>query len=99
MPTSILVAAALAALVVVVDAVRPGAYGEPGRQFQSLVRGLGLGSQVDLAHCNWQFDPRLGIDPGTEMAGSATGTAEPWCAMSLFVVPHPDVTAPDTPEE
>ena len=56
----VLVWLVVAAGVCGVESVRAGRESEGAREFQSLVGGLGLGSERDLGRCGAAFDPRLG---------------------------------------
>jgi hypothetical protein len=63
------------------------------RDFQRAVGGFGLGPQVGLSHCWWQFDARLAgdDDPGLD---SVAGLSElsPWHSIALFPPPsHPAI--------
>jgi hypothetical protein len=84
----ILVTSAAATLAVVIDAMGAGSREHTGRQFQRLLGGIGLGCQANLAHCAWQFDPRLTDDddaPLDVILGS--DVSNPWHSLSLFPAP------------
>jgi hypothetical protein len=80
----ILAAAMAASLVVLVEAGNPPRRAA-ARQFQSMLGGFGMGCQVDLARCGWQFDPRIMGDEDAAF-GSLVGLSEisPWHAIALF---------------
>lgn len=58
------------------------------REFQRTVGGLGLGPQVGLTNCWWQFDARLAgdHDPGLECV-PGLGELSPWHSIALFPPP------------
>jgi hypothetical protein len=65
----VLVAALVLCAAAAVAASGRGADAErEGREFQGLVRGLGLGPAADLERCGPDFDPRVG---GTLPSGFA----------------------------
>lgn len=80
-----LVLSTSAAAAVVADPLLNQTQQQTAGQFQRLMGGLGLGCHADLAHCAWQFDPRLMGDedaPLNVVAGSHV--SNPWHALSLF---------------
>ena len=65
-----------------------------GQQFQEVLGGLGMGCQIDMSRCCWQFDPRLmdGEDPaGDSLPG--LNEISPWHSIALFPMP---VDLPET---
>ena len=56
----VLVLAAGAAIAVATGATRPEREAAESREFQRLVRGLGLGPATDLSRDESAFDPRVG---------------------------------------
>ena len=94
--TAILGLAAAAALAIMVDPRLTRSQQQAAGEFQRLVRGLGLGCRADLAHCAWQFDPRLMDDedaPLDLVAGS--DVSDPWHSLSLFPAPAEFGEAPE----
>jgi len=57
---AVLALAAGAAVAVATGAARPARQVADGREFQRLVRGLGLGPATDLSRDESAFDPRIG---------------------------------------
>jgi hypothetical protein len=85
---TIVVISAGAALAVVVDLRAGTKRAHVSQEFQSLLGGLGMGCHADLAHCSWQFDPRLmGDDDAPLDVVLGAGDYNPWHAISLFPVP------------
>ena len=58
------------------------------RDFQRAVGGLGLGPEVGLTNCWWQFDARLAgdADPGLDSI-PGLGELSPWHSIALFPPP------------
>jgi hypothetical protein len=56
--------------------------------FQSALGGLGMGCQVDLSRCSYQFDPRISTDdhPGLDDIPALSEVC-PWHAIALFPPP------------
>jgi hypothetical protein len=62
---SVVATALVAAAAAVVAGSAPRAGGDPAaREGQALVRGLGLGTALDLSPCARGFDPRVGTSCG-----------------------------------
>jgi hypothetical protein len=69
-------ALALAAGAVVVGGASvPRERAERGREFQSLVGGLGLGFSLDLSRGEFDFDPRVGAVSWTRLGAVPAGDA------------------------
>jgi hypothetical protein len=77
----------LATVVVSVQSYDANSNSTTGREFQSAVGGLGMGCQIDLSRCSWQFDPRLSHEenPGLNSV-PCLSELSPWHSMALFPV-------------
>ena len=83
----------VAAVTVVAAGMLVGAHGENAqRDFQRAVGGLGLGPQVGLSHCSWQFDARLAgnDDPGLDCVPGLSEVS-PWHSIALFPPPSQSI--------
>lgn len=81
----IVVASVSAAALVIGDALRDD--DAQSREFQTLLRGLGLGSQGSLAHGIALFDPRLQPEqPGAPQSGASQGDCV-WHPLTIFPAP------------
>jgi hypothetical protein len=49
-----------AAAVLALDVALHRAQRQPAHEFQQMLLGLGLGPALDLSHCPFSFDPRVG---------------------------------------
>ena len=79
---------AAASIVVAVQSFGVDRRGAVGREFQSVLGGLGLGCQIDLSRCSWQFDPRVAGDEDTGLDSIAClSELSPWHSVSLFPAP------------
>jgi hypothetical protein len=59
-----------------------------GREFQSALGGFGMGCEVDLTRCSWQFDPRIAGDEELGLnAVVCLGELSPWHSVSMFPTP------------
>jgi hypothetical protein len=85
---AIIILAVASALAVAIDLPANSRSRHVGQEFQSLLGGLGMGCQTDLAHCSWQFDPRLmGDDDSPLDVILGSNETNPWHSISLFPAP------------
>lgn len=58
------------------------------RDFQSALGGLGMGCEIDLTRCSWQFDPRIAEDEEFGLdAVVCLRELSPWHCVSIFPAP------------
>lgn len=86
---SLIAALSMAATAVILaGSLQPPRRTSIEREFQSALGGLGMGCQIDLARCSFQFDPRIANDghPGLDSVPALSEVC-PWHSAALFPAP------------